>query len=76
MIGDDAIVTTGNHAHQKLFPLIITHPCSLLLLPIPLHNMQETPLILSNLHIIKLHCSILRPLNWYIIKLPTFSALV
>jgi hypothetical protein len=64
-----------DHAHQKLFPNIITHPCSLLL-PVPIHHMQETPLLLSDLHVIKLHHSVLRPFNWYVVKLPTFSALI
>jgi hypothetical protein len=54
------VVTTHNHAHQKKFPFIVAHPCSLPL-PIPLHNTQEIPLLL---------------LNWYIIKLPMFSALI
>jgi hypothetical protein len=64
------------NTHQKLFPFIIARPYSLLPLPIPLHYMQETPLLLCDLHVVKLHHSILRPLNWYIIKLPMFSALI
>jgi hypothetical protein len=67
-----------NHAHQKLFPNIVAHPC-LLLLPIPLHHTQETPLLLCNQHVIKLHNSGLSPSNQHIIKLhfsKPFSAIV
>jgi hypothetical protein len=57
---------TSNHAHQKLFPSIITCPYLLLLLPIPIHHMQETPLILCDQHVIKL-----QPWtnDWHVVKL-------
>jgi hypothetical protein len=73
---------------KDFFLNVIACPCSLLLLPIPIYHMQETPLLLYDRHVIKLHFSrlepcdlyivklhhsILRPLDQYIIKLPTFS---
>jgi hypothetical protein len=65
-----ASVMTSNHAHQKLFPSIIACPHLLLPLPIPLHYMQETPILICDWHVIKL-----QPFwtsDQYIVKLPTF----
>jgi hypothetical protein len=47
-------VAICNHAHKKLFPFVITHPHSLLSLPIPILCPQETHVSLPDRHVVKL----------------------
>jgi hypothetical protein len=55
-------VTIRNHAYQKLFPFVVTHPCSLLPLP---------PSRVSTRHVIKLPCS--EPSTMHVVKLQTLE---
>jgi hypothetical protein len=53
-------VMIRNHAYQKLFSFIITHPSSLLPLPSPR---------IPDWYVVKLHPSGLSLYDWYIVKL-------